>query len=111
MQSPYKQELENFLLNYVVKSFNSPYPFLRAKACWVAGQYSDVRFSAGFGRGPNFNMILQHVITLMQDPELPVRFLAEHAQCFFFPFPFLGLTNLKPYAGPGCLGMRCLLCV
>lgn len=71
-QPPYKNELENFLSTHVMKCFESPFAFLRAKACWVTGQYSDIRFTEGFGRGPLFQALLQHALTLMRDSELPV---------------------------------------
>lgn len=71
---------------HVMKYFDSPFAFLRAKACWVTGQYSDIRFTEGFGRGPLFQALLQHVLTLLRDPELPVGCTSSA-----FPHAFLFL--------------------
>lgn len=72
LQAPYKDQLEGLLLNNVMPSFDSPYGYLRAKACWVAGQYADIEFQAGAGQGPAFGSLFQKVVNAFQDPDLPV---------------------------------------
>ena len=72
LQAPYKDQLEGLLLNNVMPCFDSPYGYLRAKACWVAGQYADIEFQAGAGQGPAFGSLFQKVVNAFQDPDLPV---------------------------------------
>lgn len=33
-----------------------------AKACWLAGNYADIEFGDGQGRGPTFSALLQRVV-------------------------------------------------
>lgn len=73
MQAPYKDHLEGLLLTHVLPCFDSPYGHLRAKACWVAGQFADIDFREGRGQGRSFNALFQKVVNAFQDPELPVR--------------------------------------
>jgi len=72
LQAPYKNQLEGLLLNNVMPCFDSPYGHLRAKACWVAGQYADIDFREGSGQGHTFNSLFQKVVNAFQDPDLPV---------------------------------------
>lgn len=48
-QDPYKSQLEALLTAHVVPLFESPWGHLRAKACWIAGQFSDIAFADGPG--------------------------------------------------------------
>ena len=61
------------MLNAVMPCFDSPYGHLRAKACWVAGQYADIDFRGGSGQGQAFGSLFQKVVNAFQDPDLPVR--------------------------------------
>ncbi len=72
MQKPYKDQLERMLKDYVEPCFRSPHGHLRAKACWVSGTYADIQFEGGAGKGGTFQLLMQHVIQSLQDPELPV---------------------------------------
>lgn len=72
VQAPYKNQLEGLLLNNVMPCFDSPYGHLRAKACWVAGQFADIEFREGSGRGQVFGNLFQKVVNAFQDPHLPV---------------------------------------
>ncbi|GJP29120.1 hypothetical protein CLOM_g11308 [Closterium sp. NIES-68] len=65
----YKAQLEHMLVTHVFPEFSSPCGFLRAKAAWVAGQYADIPFS----NPAHFGGALQAVVSLLRDPELPVR--------------------------------------
>ena len=69
--------------------FDSPYGYLRAKACWVAGQYADIEFQAGAGQGPAFSSLFQKVVDAFQDPDLPVRALPTNPK-----LPLLRPPNL-----------------
>lgn len=73
MQDPYKQQLEPMLLQYVMPAFESECGHLRAKACWVAGQYADIDFRDGSGCGPTFDALFAQTVQALQDPDLPVR--------------------------------------
>ena len=73
MQEPYKHQLEGLLLANVMPCFDSPYGHLRAKACWVAGQYADIDFAEGTGQGQAFTSLFNKVVNACQDPDLPVR--------------------------------------
>ena len=72
VQDPYKQQLEPMLLQYVMPAFESKCGHLRAKACWVAGQYADIDFRDGSGCGPTFNALFAQTVKALQDPDLPV---------------------------------------
>ena len=66
---PYNTQLEAMLVAHVLPEFGNARGHLRAKAAWVAGMYADTEFS----NVENFNALLQRVISLLCDPELPVR--------------------------------------
>lgn len=61
-KKPYSGQLEPMLLQHVVPLFESPHGHLRAKACWLAGNYADIEFGDGKGRGPTFAALLQRVV-------------------------------------------------
>jgi hypothetical protein len=64
------------LLQFVAPCFESPYGHLRAKACWVAKEFSDFPFSGGAGSsgcGPQFCGLFERVMRALGDSELPVR--------------------------------------
>lgn len=73
VQDPYKKQLEPMLHQYVLPAFNSKFGHLRAKACWVSGQYADIDFRDGRGCGPTFSELFGSTVKALQDPELPVR--------------------------------------
>ena len=69
----YKPQLEQMLIQFVAPLFNSPYGFVRGRACWVCGQFADIRFKEGRGTGQNFLSLMQLVLGRLQDPDLPVK--------------------------------------
>ncbi len=73
MQAPYKTQLEPMLQQYVLPCFDAPAGHVRAKACWVAQQYADVKFAEGRGRGATFMQLFQKTLERLNDPDLPVR--------------------------------------
>ena len=62
----YHGPLEELLRNHVLPEFQSPVGYLRARACWVYSQFSNIKF-----RLPD--SLLGCVVTCLQDRELPVR--------------------------------------
>lgn len=85
------------LQHHVVPLFSSSRGHLRAKACWLAGQYADAPFSEGGGRGATFSALLQCVIAALGDPELPVRVDAAVAvREFVQELEEEGLSQLRP---------------
>eukprot|EP00667_Euglena_gracilis_P001035 EG_transcript_1036 len=65
----YKAVLEPLLITHVLPEFQSPHGFLRAKACWVCGQFSKIEWQSGEALAG----IVRHILVLMNDAELPVR--------------------------------------
>eukprot|EP00741_Cyanophora_paradoxa_P019839 tig00000217_g19147.t1 len=65
----YQGWLEPMLMMHVLPEFDSPNGLLRAKACWVVGQYADLEFSVD----TNFARTIDCVLSRLQDAELPVR--------------------------------------
>eukprot|EP00891_Asterochloris_glomerata_P009638 jgi/Astpho2/9638/fgenesh1_pm.00146_%23_24_t len=69
----YAMQLEPMLAQCVLPLFKSPYGFVRAKACWVAGLFADIGFREGQSPTGTFVQLFQEVFHLLRDPELPVR--------------------------------------
>ena len=69
----YKPQLEQMLTQFVAPLFNSPFGYVRGRACWVCGQFADIRFKEGRGAGQSFLTLMQLVLGRLQDPELPVK--------------------------------------
>ena len=68
-KAAYRNSLEDLLNNHVMMEFQNPVGFLRARACWVYGQFSDIKF-----RYPaNLLAALECVVKCLGDPELAVR--------------------------------------
>ena len=44
-QEPYCSQLEAMIVAHVIPAFRSPHGHLRAKACWVAGEYASIRWA------------------------------------------------------------------
>lgn len=72
-KAPYRDQLETFLMTYVVPCFSSPYGHLRAKACWISGCYCDIQFSDGAGAGQTFGLLFKEVMNRLHDTDLPVK--------------------------------------
>eukprot|EP00164_Ancoracysta_twista_P006227 GFYU01008639.1.p1 GENE.GFYU01008639.1~~GFYU01008639.1.p1 ORF type:complete len:722 (-),score=314.21 GFYU01008639.1:120-2285(-) len=73
LQKKTAQHLEGWLAQHVFPEFQSPKGFLRARACWVVAQFSDIEWSDK----QNAVSCVQSAVMLMQDPELPVRVQAS----------------------------------
>lgn len=75
----YAGELEGLLVSSVFPDFNSPVGFLRYRACWMAQQFSSVKWSDD---GNNLRTLLQMVLQRLSDPALPVQIEASKALRF-----------------------------
>ncbi|PVV03449.1 hypothetical protein BB560_002069 [Smittium megazygosporum] len=74
-RSPISGHLDKFLFDHVFPEFNSTNKFLRARALDTFAHYSEVEFA-------DFNLVsnvFEKVVSLLADPELPVRVYAALA--------------------------------
>ena len=87
----YAPQVEPLLRGVVLPLFASPRGHLRARACWVAGQFADAELSQApaadgsssssssaapdlkTGTGPVFDALFDAVVASLGDRELPVR--------------------------------------
>jgi len=65
----YKSQLEGLIMQHIYPEFNSQFPWLRAKACWIFGRYYKMEWS----NPENYLTGLRLVLKCIVDPELPVR--------------------------------------
>ena len=77
-QKAYRKQLETMLLQNVMPAFSSPYGHIRAKACWLCGQFADIEFREGSGQGTTFQAMFTHVVKALRDADLPVSLLPWH---------------------------------
>eukprot|EP00732_Lithocolla_globosa_P000792 Lithocolla_globosa_v1_NODE_305_length_4584_cov_10.581365.p1 type:complete len:1026 gc:universal NODE_305_length_4584_cov_10.581365:1203-4280(+) len=65
----FKSELEQLIIVHVLPQFQSPVGFLRARACWMVHQYSEVDMT-----NPEHDQaIIRCVVAGLRDKDLPVR--------------------------------------
>jgi hypothetical protein len=89
----YQNMLEPLMVTHVLPEFTSPLPFLRARACWVFGQFFEIPYTSG----DTFLFGLRAVLNCISDSELPVRIKAAVALrtlcisnfCNFFFLPLM----------------------
>eukprot|EP01100_Stratorugosa_tubuloviscum_P015507 TRINITY_DN897_c0_g2_i1.p1 TRINITY_DN897_c0_g2~~TRINITY_DN897_c0_g2_i1.p1 ORF type:complete len:994 (-),score=396.95 TRINITY_DN897_c0_g2_i1:163-3144(-) len=75
LKKRYINILEQMLQIHVLFEFSSPYPFLRARACWLFTQFDNILFQ-------NQNIFLQalhSILNLLGDNELPIKIFAAVA--------------------------------
>ena len=72
IQEAYRKQLETMLLQYALPAFSSPYGHLRAKACWLSGQFADIDFREGCGHGATFQALFSHTVKALTDSDIPV---------------------------------------
>eukprot|EP01027_Heterolobosea_sp_BB2_P018517 GEZU01026071.1.p1 GENE.GEZU01026071.1~~GEZU01026071.1.p1 ORF type:complete len:466 (+),score=107.20 GEZU01026071.1:3-1400(+) len=65
----YAGALEQMLVAHVFPEFTNANGFLRARACWIVGEFADIDYKST----DNFLFALRSVITCLRDSELPVR--------------------------------------
>lgn len=70
VQKAYKHNMEGLLVDYVVPCFASHHGHLRARACWLVGNFADLKFQEGTGMGRTFGLLMQKVVEAMKDPEV-----------------------------------------
>ncbi|RUS23108.1 armadillo-type protein [Endogone sp. FLAS-F59071] len=68
-KSPVKAMMEPFFITHIFPEFKSQYPFLRARACHMTNQFSDLDFS----NPQNLAALYQNVLDGLRDSDLPVR--------------------------------------
>jgi hypothetical protein len=74
----WKAQLEPMIVSHILPEFESPAPFLRAKACWIFGQYYD----APFQNNDNFLKGLSGVVKCLEEKQLPIKIQAALAMRF-----------------------------
>ncbi|KAF8935125.1 hypothetical protein BGZ47_010058 [Haplosporangium gracile] len=67
--------MEPFFVNHVFPEFKSQYPFLRARACEMVNQFSDLDFEDSNNIGFAFNSLMES----LRDSQLPVKVTAALA--------------------------------
>lgn len=76
----YKASLEPMLQAHVLPALASPHGFLRARCCWVYGQFAHDLFAGGkSAAADSFHAAVRSIIGLVRDRELPVRVQAALA--------------------------------
>ena len=74
------------LQQYVLPCFDAPAGHVRAKACWVAQQYADVKFAEGRGRGAHLHAAVPEDAGAPQRPRPPGA-LKPHPQALVYILP------------------------
>lgn len=73
--SPIADSIENFVMQYVVGDFQSPFGFLRARVCAFINRFAEAKFSDK----NNIALIYQNILKSMSDENLPVQVEASLA--------------------------------
>lgn len=60
--------IERIIVEHIFPEFSSPFPFLKAKSCWVVGKFSNISFNDP----QNFLNGLNHILECCSDPSLPI---------------------------------------
>jgi hypothetical protein len=78
-----RDSLEMMLLTHVFPEFENPRGFMRAKACWILGQFSTIRWS----KPENMINGLRKILSCLGSNELPVKVQAGLALTDFLNNP------------------------
>ena len=70
----YAKELEGLMVSSVFGDFNSPIGFLRFRACWMAQQFAEIKWSDD---GSHLRSLIMMVLQRLSDPALPVQIEAS----------------------------------
>lgn len=70
----YAKELEGLMVSSVFGDFLSPIGFLRFRACWMAQQFSEIKWSDD---GTHLRTLIMMVLQRLSDPDLPVQIEAS----------------------------------
>ena len=68
-KNPYKNQLEDLFVNYILPDFESPAGVLRARVCWLLEHFSDVKWK----KPSTMQSIVNGLLHCLRDPELPVQ--------------------------------------
>ena len=66
----YKQQMEEFIMQFVIPAFQAPQGHLRARACWMLHYFADVKYKSNEVLGQAFNLTIH---SLLRDKEVPVK--------------------------------------
>lgn len=76
----YKDQMETMIAQYVFPEFQSPYGFMRARACWILQNFDEIKFKSEQNIVAAMNCIQN---ALLNDHELPVKVEAAMALSAF----------------------------
>jgi hypothetical protein len=85
-------QMETFLVTHVFHELNNPSSFLKAKACDLITEYTQVQFQDI----SHLHIPFENVVKMINDSELPVRVSAALALGPFLKYPELA-SALKPH--------------
>ena len=80
----YKEQIEPMLMAHVAPCFASPFPHVRAKACWCAGVYAEIEFQ----NPANFLALFGGVVAALKDDQV--------RSIHWFPYDRVGEVNAIP---------------
>uniref|UniRef100_A0A224XHI9 Putative nuclear transport receptor ranbp7/ranbp8 importin beta superfamily n=1 Tax=Panstrongylus lignarius TaxID=156445 RepID=A0A224XHI9_9HEMI len=69
-KKPYKEQMEQMLVQYVFPEYSSPHGHMRARACWVMHYYNEMKFRSDENLA---NAVRLTTNALLTDTDLPVR--------------------------------------
>uniref|UniRef100_T1HBP5 Importin N-terminal domain-containing protein n=1 Tax=Rhodnius prolixus TaxID=13249 RepID=T1HBP5_RHOPR len=69
-KKPYKEQMEQMLVQYVFPEYASPHGHMRARACWVMHYYNEMKFRSEENLA---NAVRLTTNALLTDTDLPVR--------------------------------------
>ncbi|XP_042213506.1 importin-7-like isoform X2 [Homarus americanus] len=76
----YKDQMETMIAQYVFPEFQSPYGFMRARACWILQNFDEIKFKSDQNIVAAMNCIQN---ALLNDHDLPVKVEAAMALSAF----------------------------
>lgn len=82
-KSPFYSQMESFLVQYVFQHLQSPYAFVKARACEVVSRFADLEFQ----NQDNVAMLYRGILSSLEDEHLPVQFEAALALQSFVKIP------------------------
>ncbi|KAJ3320443.1 hypothetical protein HDV06_005266 [Boothiomyces sp. JEL0866] len=91
-KSPIKDQMEQFLVSHVFPDLTSPHAFLRAKACDVIHQFSEINYK----EESNLQFAFTNILNCMNDAQLPVRVSSSLALGPFLKYPQV-VSAMKPH--------------
>lgn len=93
----YKDQMETMIATYVFPEFQSPYGFMRARACWILQNFDEIRFKSDQNILNAMNCIQN---ALLNDQELPVKVEAAMALSAFLASQNKAEKIVEPHIQP-----------